>query len=311
MCIREGKVAQENSKVDISIIIITRNRKEELLKTIKSCIAKCVNRSAEFVIIDNGSTDGTFEAVAQVELPNNFLLNYVKSNINLGVAGGRNAGAKRARGNYWFFIDDDAWIDTESESLDGLIDFMEIHPQVAICGVDIYDCVHHVQQNERRMQKNEEIGFVTFRYTGAAHIIRKSAIQREQLYPQKLKYGAEESYAAILAHRDGFEVSFYPKVKVIHKPSQNTRDSAEVNAENIMINMAVIKCLLLKKPMHIIVKVLFFFRAAQLKKFSIGDVIRMNRILKERYLENFDAKEELSGKELGYLIRKYGLFLFI
>ena len=44
-------------------IVVTYNRKELLLQNIEALLKQTVRNQLEIVIIDNASTDGTFEAI--------------------------------------------------------------------------------------------------------------------------------------------------------------------------------------------------------------------------------------------------------
>ncbi|MGN0707578.1 MAG: glycosyltransferase family 2 protein [Faecalibacterium sp.] len=295
----------------ISLIIITRNRKDELLKSIKSCF-NITKQNAELIIVDNGSTDGTIEMLDTLTVPNNFVLSLVQAKTNLGVAGGRNEGVRRASGEFLFFLDDDAYFNDSSESLDKLIAYMCKNPLISIAAVNIYDSCHKEYQNFTNFRP--EIHTEprdNFRFIGAAHMIRKSKILRETLYPEKLMYGSEESYAAMLAHSYGQKIVFYPGVKVTHSPSKKTRDSEETNQENIMTNLFVVKWLLLPISFRWISYCLFIMRIMRLKQANIGEVIKCIKIAKRRCVENIDSRKNIGIAGTVKLIRRFGILLIL
>lgn len=292
--------------VDISYIIITRNRKDELIKSIKSCFST-TNRSAEIVVVDNGSTDGSIEAVKGLRHPDNFEINLIESAENLGVAGGRNKGTQCAKSDLLFFLDDDAVFDRTYNDVDALIDYFQENMSVAIAAVNIFDDVHQEYQNNEFREANFDDVVQTFRYVGAAHMIRKSLIGRENLYPPKFMYGSEESYAALLAHYEQHKVVFYPTIKIIHHPSLKTRDSAEINHENIMINLFVVKKLLLPNILGCVSNGLFIIRLIRLKKCKLKEILRCYKISKIRLRENWNSRVKIDVVKCFGLIRKLGL----
>jgi len=87
----------------VSYIIITMNRSDELA----DCLANVREQDyphKEIIVVDNGSTDDTREAVS-----NNFPeVRYIYLENNLGVSGGRNKGTVAAQGEICIFLDDDA-----------------------------------------------------------------------------------------------------------------------------------------------------------------------------------------------------------
>lgn len=85
----------------VSVCIPTYNRRDYLKLTIASVFAQSY-KDFELVIMDDGSTDGTEDMVASLDLP----VRYYKQE-NEGDAAARNALLEKARGKYVSFIDSD------------------------------------------------------------------------------------------------------------------------------------------------------------------------------------------------------------
>ncbi len=106
----------------ITVVIITRNRRAELLHTLDR-LAELPERPP-VIVADNGSTDGTAEAVARlhggVRLP--------RFSRNLGALG-RNVAVREVRSPYTAFCDDDSW--WEPGSLEIAVDRLDRHPLLA------------------------------------------------------------------------------------------------------------------------------------------------------------------------------------
>jgi glycosyltransferase involved in cell wall biosynthesis len=86
----------------VSVIIPTRNRRELLLRTLRSALRQDVG-ALEVIVVDNGSEDGTGEALRRV---GDQRLRVVRHEPP-GVAGARNRGLEAARGRWVAFLDDD------------------------------------------------------------------------------------------------------------------------------------------------------------------------------------------------------------
>lgn len=95
-----------NDRPTVSVIIPTYNRKELLLRAIASAQQQTL-RDVEIIIADDGSTDGTQQAVAGL---GDSRLRYCRLH-HQGACAARNAGMALARGEYIAFLDsDDVWL---------------------------------------------------------------------------------------------------------------------------------------------------------------------------------------------------------
>lgn len=95
-------------EVLVSIIMPTYNRKNIIMKAINSVI-KQTYKNWELIIIDDGSTDNTYEKVSTI---NDNRIRYIKNNRKKGVSGARNTGLLVAKGEYIAYLDtDNTWND--------------------------------------------------------------------------------------------------------------------------------------------------------------------------------------------------------
>ncbi len=108
----------------VSVIIPTYNRKALLRQALESVFAQSY-RDFEVIVIDDGSTDGTEEALRPLFERIRYL-----SKPNGGPASARNRGIKEARGDYIAFLDsDDLW---EPKFLEVTCDYLGRHDELAM-----------------------------------------------------------------------------------------------------------------------------------------------------------------------------------
>ena len=112
----------------LSIIIVTRNRRTELHRCLQS-LRRLTYLRTEIVVIDNGSSDGLPDMVAE-EFPD---VRLFRADCNYGCGVGRNIGARVARGDYFWFIDDDAEV-IVADAGERLVGKLESEPDVSGIG---------------------------------------------------------------------------------------------------------------------------------------------------------------------------------
>ena len=93
---------------DVSVIVVTWNGKAHL-QVCLDAVAAQQGVSAETIVVDNGSTDGTADFV-RTHFP---WVRLVRLRENRGFAGGNNAGAREARGRYLAFLNNDTAADSD------------------------------------------------------------------------------------------------------------------------------------------------------------------------------------------------------
>lgn len=94
------------SKIKISIIIATKNREEIFLTSLEEAAKSVDKRPAEIIVINDGDTE--------LIIPEKYKYNVqYLMNFQRGVSVARNWGAREARGDIFFFVDDDMWINKE------------------------------------------------------------------------------------------------------------------------------------------------------------------------------------------------------
>lgn len=89
-------------------VVVTYNRKKLLQENIEALLKQTVRDTLEIIIIDNASTDGTFEAIKNY-IDNNEIV-YINTGSNLGGAGGFQYGIRYAAEHDYEFVwvmDDD------------------------------------------------------------------------------------------------------------------------------------------------------------------------------------------------------------
>jgi glycosyltransferase involved in cell wall biosynthesis len=118
------------SKPLVSVIMPVYNAEKYLTEAIKSILTQTLT-NFEFIIIDDGSTDGSLEIIRHFSLEDH-RIRLIKNDQNLGVADSLNKGIMAAGGIYIARMDADDI--SMPERLQKQTDFLRLNPEVGFCG---------------------------------------------------------------------------------------------------------------------------------------------------------------------------------
>ncbi len=126
----EARTARPGSDSGLMVIVVLNlNKSTETIRCLGS-VFSLEYSPFEVVCIDNGSTDGSDESI-KLAFPR---AHHLRSEVNLGVAGGRNLGLSYAETHFsyagLFFLDNDAWV--EPGCLGEMVDILEADPAAGL-----------------------------------------------------------------------------------------------------------------------------------------------------------------------------------
>ena len=105
--------------ITLSIITINYNGLKDTCELIESL--PLGSPSIEVIVIDNASKDDEASIIENCYPA----VKVIRSNKNLGFAGGNNLGIKAARGKYLFFINNDTLLGHQPSAIESLISRLE------------------------------------------------------------------------------------------------------------------------------------------------------------------------------------------
>ena len=219
-------------KVDISIITINYNGLEDTCALIESIP---FNDNMEVIVVDNASKNLEAEAITR-RYPQ---VKVIKSDKNLGFAGGNNLGIQSAQGKYLFLINNDTVF--KDFNIQVLIDSMESSSTIGIVCPKIrfawdnnpiqytgYTPLSKVTVRNRAIGfgENDHGQYDTAHPTpyahGAAMLIRRDAIDKVGLMPECYFLYYEELDWSMMFTRAGYQIWYEPACTIYHKESQST-----------------------------------------------------------------------------------------
>jgi len=207
----------------LSIIILSYNVKDKLLACLKS-LPK--HPDWEIIVPDNGSTDGSLEAVKQA----------FTTGGNIGFAAGNNVGIKKSVGEYVLLLNPDTIV--YPNTIETVLKYMENHPQVgaATCRVELpdgtldYSChrgfptpwgslLHFLGLKKLSSYTSQNIPNVIHEIdalTGAFALIRRKAGEQVSWLDEDYFWNGEDIDFCCKIKEKGWKVMYVPDVKITH-----------------------------------------------------------------------------------------------
>ncbi len=205
---------------ELSFVVLTRDRREEVLVCLESLARQDV-ASSEIVLVDNASRDGTSQAVRR-RFP---ALELVEAGENLGVAGGRNRGAAHARGAVCLFIDDDARLAHPGAARLVLARFAKA-PQTAVLALRVRDAASGADMRQaipRRDKRLPEDGEECAYFCGAGFAVRRELFLSLGGFWDALSYAGEELDFSFRLLAAGHRIEYLRAVEVLHREAPAAR----------------------------------------------------------------------------------------
>ncbi|MDQ3904342.1 MAG: glycosyltransferase [Actinomycetota bacterium] len=201
----------------VTVVIITQNRKAELLQTLDRMTT--LPDRAPVVVVDNGSSDGTADAVAarfgQVKL--------LRCAANLGALG-RNLAVRDIESRYVAFCDDDTrW---RPGALTRAADLLDAHPQLASVTGRILVAPAMTEDPITPELRNSPVpgpawlpGPALLGVLAGASMFRVAAFRQVGGFSPRLWLGGEEELLALDLAATGWWMCWAPDVVIEHAPS--------------------------------------------------------------------------------------------
>ena len=212
----------------VSIVIPTYNRRDMVVRLIKSVLASTY-KTTEVIVVDDAGTDGTSGFIRKT-FPHSTAVRVIRNKKNLYSAGTRNVGTRESKGEYIFYIDDDNVI--EKNAIARLVDVLERDKKVGELGLVIYSftdkniiqwlCTgRNMLTSKTYLPRNlEEFSRQKVWDTEDvpnAFIVRADVIKRYKLsFCEKLGIMYEESDLAYRIRNAGYKVQVVRDAKIYH-----------------------------------------------------------------------------------------------
>jgi len=219
---------------ELSIILVNYNGLADTKECIDS-LQKYLNFPCEIIIVDNGSKKDESK-VLQIKYPE---VTCIRSEKNLGFAGGNNLGIHKSHGKYIMLLNNDTIV--KDNSIDFLIQRLKSNPEIGAVSSKIRfafspDIIQFagITPLSKITFRNETIGNgetdkgqynsphpIPYLH-GASMMIKREVIEKAGLMPDIYFLYYEELDWSVRIRESGYLLYYEPRCTVFHKESRST-----------------------------------------------------------------------------------------
>ena len=233
----------------LSIITINYNGLKDTCELIDTLPLE--DKSIEVIVVDNASAQDEATAIEQ-RYPQ---VKVIRSEENLGFAGGNNLGIKAAQGQYLFLLNNDTFLKPQTSDLRPLISRLESSTKIGMVCPKIkfswgsqliqfagYTPLSPITMRNKAIGCGEadygqyEIAHSTPYAHGAAMMVKREVIEKAGLMPECYFLYYEELDWSMMIHRAGFDAWYEPACTIFHKESQTTGQNSPLRTFYITRN---------------------------------------------------------------------------
>jgi GT2 family glycosyltransferase len=221
---------------DIVAVIVNYNGLPFVLDAVNSLRAQTV-APAEIVVVDNGSTDGSIEALRTVPT-----ITLIEAGENLGFAEGCNLAVRSSSAPYIALLNPDAtadsrWLETLSRVLDsdksvaaagGKIYFKESMPYIDQAGAYFNNLGNYwgrgfMQADAGQFETEQEVAGIT----ACAMLLRREALDGDPLFDPAIFMYGEELDLTLRIRARGHRIVYSPHAIAYHRGMHSVRRTNE------------------------------------------------------------------------------------
>ncbi|MDO8639223.1 MAG: glycosyltransferase family 2 protein [Candidatus Daviesbacteria bacterium] len=270
----KGKESMKKEEKLVSVVIVTRNRKKDLIECLDSYI-KSSYKNTELIILDNAS-----QTAVSSWLPKKYEKIEVITTIeNVGAAEGRNIGFSKSSGYYIVFSDDDAVADTLM--IEKLVSVFESHKNVGIVQPLIYEknkkkllqgAGHNIDLTTgrinawgvREQDTGQYNGLREIPMVGCVWMVTRDVFNKVGGFDKDYFIPYEDSDFSFKVSKAGFKIYCYSDAKTWHRGHKNTFihpwiEWLGITSKERAYRIARNKMIFIRKHSSISQKIIFFF----------------------------------------------------
>jgi GT2 family glycosyltransferase len=230
-------VSPSKRHATVSVIIVSFNTRQTTLDCLAALFAGLGETSAEVIVVDNASVDGSVEAI-RAAFPK---VDVIASDRNLGFGAANNLAMKRSVGRYILLLNSDAFI--RPGAISSLVAYLDSHADVGVVGPRLLNADGTLQKscypfptpgrgwienlwisalfpNHPRLGDYRQWAHDTERdvawVIGACMLVRREVFDRVGGFDERFFMYSEEADWQWRIRLAGWKVAFTPSAVVVH-----------------------------------------------------------------------------------------------
>ncbi len=206
----------------VSVIILTRNRREQLKECLNS-IKRQNFPGVEVIVVDNASDDDTALMVKE-----NFSdVKLIRLDKNHGV-GGRNIGAEEAEGELIISLDDDSKL-IQTNTISRIVEKFRKNSDLGAAGFRVINAEGEEDEwFSWEKVGNEKEGYLSPTFRTCAAAIRPEMFERTGGFWERYFIYVEERDFATRILNSGAEVRYFPLITIQHRRANRNRETSRL-----------------------------------------------------------------------------------
>jgi hypothetical protein len=217
----------------LSIVLVCWNNKAYLDPCLCSLFKSGMRNTFDVVVVDNGSTDGSQQMLAE-KYPEVMIIQNVR---NLGLGKASNQGIEATKGRYVLLLNNDTIVN--GASFDAMVEFLDRNPRVGAVGGkllnpdgSIQSCYNHfstlkeefliatrlgewLQPGYPAVMKEEKVALVDW-LTSACLMVRRATLNEVGLLDEEYFIYGDEADLQYRIKKAGWKIFFLPQATTIH-----------------------------------------------------------------------------------------------
>jgi GT2 family glycosyltransferase len=209
--------------MQVSILIVSKNRKEELEFTL-NVLAQMIDVSIHEVLV---FLDGCIDDSSVLKDKMDWV-KWFSSEKSIGASAARHSLYPKAQGQFLIGLDDDAH-PLHSDFIDKTISLFDKYSNVGIIAFQEVKGIYTSDLEAIVQSESAEEEYYTNEFIGCGFAIRKGVYEATNGFPVWIDIYGEESFVAIEAITKGYDILYSNTVKVNHRVNKEVRKNTGQN----------------------------------------------------------------------------------